>query len=365
MNPIRTLLSPIALLLCAACVLPAPATSPVAPATPYDAFGPFLDSLMREASVPGLAFAVFDDSGIRFEHVSGRKSDTSTAPIDGETAFEAASISKPLFAYIVMSLERDGVLDRDAPLSTLASPLPEIGYDPRSAALTPRMLLSHRSGLPNWRARINLEASSIAELFPAGDTLRFVNDPGARYRYSGEGYLLLQRAVEQRTGRALNDLARGYIFGPLGMSRSSFQFDTLVRQNYAFGHDEKRAPDKWRLSAPMASSTLHSTASDLARFGARLATDIRAGGLAAGLAEPAEPIAVVDGVERSWGAGLGVVTADGRRYVYHTGNNVIFIADFVYAVDENRGYVLLTNSANGQVIADALERRFIGRMVRK
>ena len=70
-------------------------------------------------------------------------------------------------------------------------------------------------------------------------------------------------------------------------------------------------------------------------------------------------------VQRSWSAGSGVVTADGRRYLYHTGNSVIFIADSDYAVHKNQGYDLLTNSANGGVTAEALEHRFIGRMVRK
>ena len=154
MKTIRTLCSSLALILTAACGLPTPAPSPTAVSTPYDAYGPFLDSLMREAAVPGLAF----------------------------------------------------------------------------------------------------EAASLAELFTVGDALRFANDPGARCRYAGEGSLLLQRAVEQRTGRTLNSLAREYIVGPMGMSRSSFQFDTLVRRNYAFGHDEKRTPDKWRLSAPMSSA---------------------------------------------------------------------------------------------------------------
>ena len=59
---------------------------------------------------------------------------------------------------------------------------------------------------------------------------------------------------------------------PLGMARSSFLFDAEIRANYSLGHDGKGHPDKWEIALPLASSTLHTTASDLARFGAHLAS---------------------------------------------------------------------------------------------
>jgi len=65
-----------------------------------------------------------------------------------------------------------------------------------------------------------------------------------------------------------------------------------------------------------------------------------------------------------WGS-FGVVTDGTRRYVYHGGNNVIFIADFIYGVEENLGYVLLTNSSNGQRMVEAVERRVFGRDIRR
>ena len=81
----------------------------------------------------------------------------------------------------------------------------------------------------------------------------------------------------------------------------------------------------------------------------------------ASLATPAVPVRTTGDLEHSWGPGLGIVTDGSRRYVYHTGNNVIFIADFIYGVEENLGYVLLTNSANGPEMVRAVERRVFGR----
>ena len=60
---------------------------------------------------------------------------------------------------------------------------------------------------------------------------------------------------------------------------------------------------------------------------------------------------------------MGIIDDGSRTYVYHGGNNVIFIADFVYCVDDNLGYVLLTNSSNGQRVVEALERRVFGKAI--
>ncbi len=328
----------------------------------FEPLGPFLDSLMDETGVPGIQFAVFDDSGLLYQHVSGVKDATTADAVDPETAFEAASISKPLFAYAVLSLVEDGVLDLDTPLEDLVEEVPEIAYDPRAAVLTPRVLLTHTGGFPNWRSRLNLDATRYSEMFPVGDTLRLRTDPGEAYNYSGEGFVLLQRVVEERTGASLVELMEERVFGPLGMTRSAMIFDAEMRSNHARGHNGEGRPDKWVIGLPLASTTLHTTASDLARFGGRLAGLIREGGAYAEMAEPA--VAVDGDADQYWGLGFGVVSGEGGSYVWHGGNNVIFIADFMYGVEENLGYVLLTNSARGPRMIDALEERMLGRRVR-
>ena len=330
-------------------------------AAEFEALGPLLDGLMDEHGVPGAGFAVFDDHGLLYEHISGFKSSAGPEPIDSHTAFEAASISKPLFAYVMHSLARDGVLDLDASLETLVTEIPELAYDPRASTLTPRILLTHRSGLPNWRSRMNFDAQNYSQLFAPDDRLEFVADPGTQYRYSGEGYVLLQRIVEQTMGTGLNELATERIFSPLGMTNSSFLFDEKTRGNYALGHDRDGGADKWEVVLPLSSSTLHTTASDLAKFGVHLAAEIRSDGPYAQLATADQTVETVGDLVRSWGPGLGVITDGPRRYVYHGGNNVIFIADFIYGVEENLGYVLLTNSANGQLVVKDLERHVFGR----
>lgn len=349
--------------LAAVLVASAPVAGQVRP--DFSEFGTFLDSVMNAEGIPGLSFAVFNAESVLYEHVAGVKNRLSRDPVDRETVFEAASISKTVFAYTVLSLVLDGTIRLDEPLGRMVRSVPEVGYDARSDLLTPRLLLSHQGGLPNWRTRISFEATDYSELFGPGDTLRFVSDPGVGYRYSGEGYVLLQRVIEAVTDTPMGELVRRRVFDPLGMERSSFRFDDAVRDNASFGHTADGEPDKWIIGVPLASSTLHTTASDLARFGVELAGQIRRHGPYGVMAEREVPVAADGDRSLSWGLGLGIVDDGPRRFVYHGGNNVIFIADFIYSVDDDMGYVLLTNSARGQLMVDALERHVFGKEIRR
>lgn len=326
-----------------------------------EGFDGFLDSIATEYSIPGYAFAAFDDRGIIYQHVAGYKNLDTKEAVDSQTVFEAASISKPVFAYIALALARAGTLPLDSPLGYAGPVERELGYDLRSDVLTPRMLLAHQGGLPNWRSRMRFEATRYEEMFPATDTLRFVEDPGIGYRYSGEGYVLLQQVVEEVTQRGLNDLAGEFVFEPLDMTRSSFSFDTSLRSNAAWGHDRSGRPDKWEIGLALASSTLHTTATDLAQFGVHLVSGIQQKEHYAIMAVPEASVGSRDEWHGSWGLGLGIITDGTNRYLYHGGNNVIFLADFIYGFEENLGYVLLTNSALGGAMIEQLEVKVFGK----
>ncbi len=103
---------------------------------------------------------------------------------DPNTCFYAASLAKPLFAYIVMQLVDEGKIDLDKPLYTyLPKPLPEydkykdLAGDDRYKLITAQICLDHTTGFPNWREN-NPHNNNKLEIF---------FKPGARYSYSGEG----------------------------------------------------------------------------------------------------------------------------------------------------------------------------------
>ena len=79
------------------------------------------------------------------------------------------------------------------------------------------------------------------------------------------------------------------------------------------------------------------------------------------MAEPVARVGSRGNWQGNWGLGLGSVTDGQGTYVYHGGNNVIFLADLIYGLEENIGYVLLTNSANGGAMIEQVERRIFGK----
>jgi CubicO group peptidase (beta-lactamase class C family) len=104
--------------------------------------------LMRLASVPGMSVASIDGGRTELRGYGVRRTGTADA-VTEDTVFEAASLSKPVFAYLVMELEREGVIDLDRPVGEYLA-LPNAG-DARARTLTARHLLSHSGGWRNWR----------------------------------------------------------------------------------------------------------------------------------------------------------------------------------------------------------------------
>ncbi len=111
------------------------------------------------------------------------------APSGDEGPFDAASLGKLVIGHLALELVDD--LD-----------------EPFSDDISPRHVLSHTTGLPNWR--------------PGGEPLTSLRPPGVRWGYSGEGFVLLQRDLERRAGADVDDLARDRIFGPLAMPDTRF-----------------------------------------------------------------------------------------------------------------------------------------------
>lgn len=145
-------------------------------------------------------------------HGFGVKNAKIGLPVTAETVFEAASLSKPVFAYGVLKLIDQGKLGLDVPLTTYL-PKPYIDGDERLNKITARIVLSHRTGFPNWRGK---------------PSLKICFTPGERFSYSGEGYIYLQRVVEHITGKPLNEYITEAVFTPLGMANSSYVWRQIL-----------------------------------------------------------------------------------------------------------------------------------------
>ncbi len=231
------------LLLAALCLLAAPP----APAQDLDVR---LPSLMEKGNVPGLSIAVLRDGRLAWSGAFGVRSTETGERVDAQTVFEAASLSKPVFAYAVLRLAERGAFDLDTPLADIL-PYERLDHEPRYRQITARMVLSHSTGLPNW----------------GGERLDLTFDPGTAWGYSGEGFVYLQKAVEHLTGLTLDALARREVFEPLGMTRSSYVWQDAFAGNAVARHSPQGEVEPIRQATEgNAAASLLTTAEDYARF---------------------------------------------------------------------------------------------------
>ena len=306
---------------------------------------------MKQAEIPGLSAALVLDGRVAWSASFGARDEEAGTPVERDTVFEAASLSKPVFAYLVMKLTESGVLDLDRPLHEYL-PYGRLEGDRRYRSITARMVLSHSAGLPNW----------------GGTPLEILFEPGSGFGYSGEGYVYLQRVVEELTGRSLAELARSEVFVPFGMTRSSYVLDPRFEGEVATGYDAiGRAGDTAGDPSANAAASLLTTATDYASFVAAI-VDRR--GLEPGTwttmtapATRAEVSWAPEAANRrmSWALGWGVQAEDPDPLLWHWGDNGDFESFVSASTAERTGVVYFTNSTHGLAIAEAVAEIVFGR----
>lgn len=332
--------------------------------------------MMAKTHAQGLALAVIDHGKVVQVHAAGKRN-AAGDPLTTDTVMYGASLTKMAFAYMVMQLVDEGVLDLDRPIGEYLqrplpdypaekqyAPWPDLRDDPRWRRLTARMLLSHRSGFANF-----------AFLEPDGK-LRLHFDPGTRYAYSGEGLILLQFVLERGLGLKVGAEMQRRVFDRFGMTRTSMLWRPDFAGNLADGwtqdgisepHDER--------SRVRAAGSMDTTITDIARFAAGY---MRGEGLSAkGRAELVHaqwPITTASQFptlqdelapaqrRRDLAAGLGVVVFQGPqgRGFYKGGHDDAVGNTLVCVARRQRCVVVLGNDVRAEAAFPALVRFVLG-----
>lgn len=356
------------------------------PWIPPDDFLAELPRLMRLASVPGVAIAVVENGAVHWTRSVGVANTTTGAPVTETSLFPAASLGKAVFATMVLGLVRDGKLGLDQPLVGYFRP-DDLPSDPRLERITVRHVLSHSSGLRNWRNR-------------ADQPLVPDFDPGARFQYSGEGFFWLQRVVETVMNRGIDRVMRERLFGPVGMPTASYGWSKEHAAAAVYGHGNRgvvgnqfsRAlgdklvvvAEKWgkpivdwttadtfkavaeadpnlpklpNFVIPNVAGSLICTVAEYARF-----LTLFTGGPGLAPASRSAMLTSTTPLEStlSWGLGVGLEGRSTGTLFWHWGDNGIFRAYMVGDPDRKRAIVVFTNADSGARVYQRVIRAATG-----
>ena len=320
-----------------------------------------IPQLMTEADIPGLSIALIRDSKVIWSHGFGVTNAETKSAVNAATVFEAASLTKPVFAYAVLKLVDSGKLDLDTPLVKYLPGRYDVGDDSRLEQITARHVLSHSTGFPNWRPR-------------GSQNLKIYFVPGHHFSYSGEGFVYLSKAVERITGESTDAFVKRTVFDPLDMKSSSMVWRNDYESLKTFTHDwVGSVTGRGKPEKANAAASLHTTANDYAKF---VVAMLKGSGLKSATARlmltPQNSVTLAGAFNLNtpepelsnnvaWGLGWGLEKTAGGNAFWHWGDNGDTKAFVIASPQRKTGLVMFANSANGLSIVDELIASALGK----
>ncbi|MBZ6379167.1 hypothetical protein B5C34_09130 [Pacificimonas flava] len=340
--------------LVATCLAAAPAFA----AEEADWLDEHVPALLERFDVPSAGIALIEDGEISLVRHYGEQE--WGVPANEETLYNVASLSKPVSAETVLRLIAAGDAALDMPLAESYVDA-DVADDPRIAALTPELVMRHRTGFPNWR-------------YETEGTLRFLRDPDTETGYSGEGYEWMAKAVAAHSGRDFEQAARELVFGPANMPLSSFTKTGKFFGRIAYPYKAGESVYNVVRTEMSASDDLRTTAREYARFmidvweGDRVPAALRREQTAiehyrsekSACPEAEAERADFCPAQQGWGLGWFVYDYGDRTIVEHSGGDVGERTLAFYDLTNKRGVVVLTNGANGTEILTRVAGRLYG-----
>jgi CubicO group peptidase (beta-lactamase class C family) len=336
-----------------------------------------LDAMAARGRFSG-AVLVAQGDRVLFRQAYGLADRETGTPVQLNSRFRLASVSKQFTAAAILRLQDEGMLSVEDALCRWIQPCPEAW-----AAIRLRHLLSHTAGVPDLMAQANwgrrrVTPTTLADLTTASSFYRLQFEPGTKIRYSNAGYNLLAAVVEAASGVRFNAWLQANFFTPLGMHDTGYDGSGTLVMGYADLAGGITPQPNANVSVITGAGALYSTVDDLlvwnrALHGGGLLTDqsyadmIRDHGPADAPLERGRP-------RRDWGYGLFANTLGDRvtpgfpdRQIYHTGSWSGFRNMVVHQPDEDVTVIVLSNNyhrqpevflISQQALAEALGRPF-------
>ena len=307
-----------------------------------------IEKLLKDNHVPALGIGIIENGKLTKVEVYGTLDKKMTAPYN--TIFKVASLTKPIVALTTLKLIDQGLLDLDEPLYKYWID-PDINEDKRYKKLTPRLILTHQTGFPNWRY-MNEQGK-----------LAFQFDPGDKYQYSGEGFEYLRKAIEIKLDKSIERLAGEVLFDPLGMNDTRFWWDTEMdetryAQNFDGNGDNLESVKYYEANA---AANLLTTVEDYGKF---LAYVINGAELSKHLYQEMVKQHVMLRENDFFGLGWEILTgfSNDEFALLHTGKDPGVSTLAIWFPNSKNGYLVFLNGDNVDDIYKELvtERLYLG-----
>lgn len=301
---------------------------------------------MEILEVPGVSLALINDGEVVYHFTKGYADIENNKKVTEMSIFEGASLSKPMFAYLIMGFVEEGKLDLDKPLYKYL-PYKDIANDERYKKITARMVLTHTTGFPNWR-----DDHEEGKLF-----ISF--EPGSAFQYSGEGYQYLAEVLAhilETDDAGLEEVYQDRVARPLNLKYTKYLQDSKNIKNKAHGYIDGKAvaeddedPKKFG-----SAFSIHSEALDFSKW---LIALINREGLSeesynelfkAQFELPDGHPQKQEGIT-DWTLGFAKATMPFGSAFAHGGNNPGYTSVFIIAPEVKWGYVMFTNANQSQL----------------
>lgn len=212
-----------------------------------------IKQLLVTEKVPVLGLGVIENG--RLKSIQVLSSDDKNITASYNSIFKVASLTKPVAALVTLKLISSGKLGLDEQLDKYWKD-PDLKNDKRTKKLTPRIILSHQTGFPNWR------------YLTQNKKLSFEFEPGKKFQYSGEGFEYLRKALEAKFHKPLEQLADSLVFKPAKMRDTHFWWNkSMDEKRYIKNYDQNgKAFETLKYFKANAAANLLTTVEDYGNF---------------------------------------------------------------------------------------------------
>ncbi len=319
---------------------------------------------MEFHKVPGVSIAVIENGKLKWAKGYGYANTETETMIDEETLFQAGSISKPIAALSALKLYDEGKVKLDVDVNTYLKTwkVPDSRHTV-SEKVSLEKLLTHTAGMtvhgfPGYQQQDTFPKINDV-LNGNGNTGQIEVDtlPGSIWRYSGGGYTVMEKVVEDVSGLALEDYMEKNILHPMGMKNSTYQqpISEKYQNNISAAYDRSGAliEGLWNNYPEQAAAGLWTTPSEIANYIIEI-QEIKKGKKDGILSSETIDLMLTKH-KNGWGLGPSLQNEGDSLLFGHGGKNAGFTNNMLASVNQGYGVIVMTNADNGGALINEIE----------